>query len=117
MKINIDKKGYSLLEIIVGITIFSIFSASIALAFSTYTEVSNKNNLIAFERVKIISKLEEFLATGKYDKNKDKKSKLIIEKGFKEISKEIEIFEREEISDKSKETMKAFVKSNEKNKN
>lgn len=113
MKTIFNKKGYSFLEIIIAITIFSIFSTSIVAAFHTYSSVSKKNNLISFERMKIVSKLEQFLASEKYDKLKDRKTKLIIKSGFKELGKEIKIFERIEKSDKTNEAMKAFIRNNE----
>lgn len=113
MKKIIDNKGFTLLEIIIGISIFSIFILGITLSFSTYTKLSNQNNLLTIERIKIVSNLEEFLSNENYDVKKDKKSKLIITSGFKKLPKEIEIFEREIKSKKTNESMKAFVKSNE----
>lgn len=112
---KIDKKGFTLLEIIIGVTIFSIFIAGITISFSTYIKISEKNNILAIERINIISNLEKFLTNKNYDINKDKKSKLIITNGFEKLPKEIEIFEKEIKSNKSNESMKAFVKSKEKN--
>lgn len=108
-----NNKGYSLLEIIVGITIFSIFAASITVAFSTYTDISKKNNIIANERINIVSSLEKFLSTKDYDANSVEIITLIKENGFDELPSEIICIEKEEKSDKSNESLKAFIKQDE----
>ncbi len=109
-----NKNGYSLLEIIVAITIFSIFATSITIAFSTYTDISKKNNIVAIERISIVSNLEKFLSTKTYDDKTTKKVTLVKEEGFKELPAEIFCIEKEETSNKSNESLKAFIK--EKNK-
>ncbi len=109
-----NNKGYSLLEIIVAITIFSIFIAGITISFSTYTEVSKRNNIISIERIDLVSKLEKFLATKEYDEKFDNKITLIKSEGFNGFAKEIICIEKQEKSEKSGETFKAFVKINDK---
>ncbi|WP_317367571.1 prepilin-type N-terminal cleavage/methylation domain-containing protein [uncultured Tyzzerella sp.] len=105
-----NKQGYSLLEIIVAITIFSIFAVAITIAFSTYTDISKNNNIIATERIEIVSNLEKFLS------NKDVKDEnlsnitLVKKEGLKDLPKEIACLQKEQISEKSNEKLKAFIK-------
>lgn len=105
-----NKNGYSLLEILIGITIFSIFATSITLAFSTYTKISQKNNIIANERVEIISNLEQFLASKQYNQKEVKKIALVKKEGLKEMPSKIECIEKTVQSKKTDESFKAFIK-------
>lgn len=104
-----NKKGYSLLEIIVSITIFSIFATSITLAFSTYTDVSKKNNIIANKRIEIVSSLEQFLASKNYNDKTDTKITLVKKDGLDEMPNDIICIQRECKNNQSKESFKAFV--------
>ncbi len=105
-----NKKGYSLLEIIVAITIFSIFATSITLAFSTYTDISKKNNIIANKRLEIVSALEQFLSSKAYNEKIDTKVTLVKKEGLEEIPEEIICIQREEKNNQSEESFKAFVR-------
>ncbi|WP_250277254.1 prepilin-type N-terminal cleavage/methylation domain-containing protein [[Clostridium] colinum] len=111
-----NKKGYSLLEIIISITIFSIFIASITTAFFTYIDIDKKNNIITIERINIVSNLELFLSSKSYNEKNINKITLIKKEGLKEFPKEIICIEKEEKSSKSKEKFKAFIKLKDKNK-
>ena len=93
-----------------AVTIFSVFTLGITIAFSTYIDVSRQNNIIATERIEIVSNLEKFLS----EKNIQDKSltniTLVKEEGFKDLPKEIYCLQKEEKSDKSNENFKAFIK-------
>lgn len=107
------KKGFTLLETIISITIFSIFAVAIVLSFEMYIKISKMNNISAYERVEMVSNLEKFLAH-KDIKKSDTKITLVNKNITKDFPQKIYCVQRKETADDGKETLKAFVLDNEK---